>query len=54
MPNPTKKPISSLCDLSNATIGTKLEKKKRIRRTRRRATRKKKKKNLYMVGPKFH
>jgi ribonuclease D len=29
MPNPTKKPISSLYDLSNATIGTKLEKKKR-------------------------
>jgi hypothetical protein len=29
MPNPTKKPIPSLYDLSNATIGTKLEKKKR-------------------------
>jgi ribonuclease D len=29
MPNPTKNPISSLYDLSNATIGTKLEKKKR-------------------------
>jgi ribonuclease D len=29
MPNPTKKPISSLYDLSNATIGTKLEKKNR-------------------------
>jgi hypothetical protein len=29
MLNPTKNPISSLYDLSNATIGTKLEKKKR-------------------------
>jgi hypothetical protein len=29
MPNPTKNPIPSLYDLSNATIGTKLEKKKR-------------------------
>jgi hypothetical protein len=29
MPNPTKNPISSLYDLSNVTIGTKLEKKKR-------------------------
>jgi ribonuclease D len=29
MPNPTKNPISSLYDLSNATIGTKLKKKKR-------------------------
>jgi hypothetical protein len=38
MLNPTKNPILSLYDLSNATIGTKLEKKKR------------KKKN----GPKFH
>jgi hypothetical protein len=32
MPNPTNKPISSLYDLSNATIGTKLEKKKRIKK----------------------
>jgi hypothetical protein len=44
IPNPTKKPILSLYDLSNATIETKLEKKKR----------KKNKMNLYMVGPKFH
>jgi ribonuclease D len=29
MSNPTKNPIPSLYDLSNATIGTKLEKKKR-------------------------
>jgi ribonuclease D len=29
MPNPTKKPILSLYDLSNSTIGIKLEKKKR-------------------------
>jgi hypothetical protein len=29
MPNPTKNLIPSLYDLSNATIGTKLEKKKR-------------------------
>jgi hypothetical protein len=29
MSNPTKKPILSLYNLSNATIGTKLEKKKR-------------------------
>jgi hypothetical protein len=29
MPNPTKKPIPSLYNLSNATIGIKLEKKKR-------------------------
>jgi hypothetical protein len=29
MPNPTKKSIPSLYDLSNATIGTKFEKKKR-------------------------
>jgi hypothetical protein len=28
MPNPTKKPILSLYDLSNATIGTKIEKKR--------------------------
>jgi hypothetical protein len=32
MPNPTKKPIPSLYDLSNATIGTKLEKKKKIKK----------------------
>jgi hypothetical protein len=35
MPNPTKKPISSLYDLSNATIGTKLEKKKRIKKNKK-------------------
>jgi hypothetical protein len=29
MPNPTKNPIPSLYDVSNATIGTKLEKKNR-------------------------
>jgi hypothetical protein len=47
MPNSTKKPIPRLYDLSNATIRTKLEKKKRIKKN-------KKKKNLYIVGPKFH
>jgi ribonuclease D len=35
MPNPTKKPIASLYDLSNATIGTKLEKKKRIKKNKK-------------------
>jgi hypothetical protein len=34
MSNPTKKPIPSLYDLSNATIGTKLEKKKRIKKNK--------------------
>jgi hypothetical protein len=35
MPNPTKKPISSLYDLSNATIGTKLEKKNMIKKNKK-------------------
>jgi ribonuclease D len=35
MPNPTKKPILSLYDLSNATIGTKLEKKKKIKKNKK-------------------
>jgi hypothetical protein len=35
MPNPTKKPIPSQYDLSNATIGTKLEKKKRIKKNKK-------------------
>jgi hypothetical protein len=35
MPNPTKKPFPSLYDLSNATIGTKLEKKKRIKKNKK-------------------
>jgi ribonuclease D len=35
MPNPTKKPTMSLYDLSNATIGTKLEKKKRIKKNKK-------------------
>jgi hypothetical protein len=35
MPNPTKKLISSLYDLSNASIGTKLEKKKRIKKNKK-------------------
>jgi hypothetical protein len=35
MPNPTKKPILSLYDLSNATIGTKLEKRKRIKKNKK-------------------
>jgi hypothetical protein len=35
MPNPTKKPIPSLYDLSNATIGTKLEKNKRIKKNKK-------------------
>jgi hypothetical protein len=34
-PNPTNKPIPSLYDLSNATIGTKLEKKKRIKKNKK-------------------
>jgi ribonuclease D len=35
MPNPTKNPILSLYDLSNATIGTKLEKKKRNKKEKK-------------------
>jgi hypothetical protein len=35
IPNPTMKPIRSLYDLSNATIGTKLEKKKRIKKNKK-------------------
>jgi hypothetical protein len=35
MPNPTKKPISSLYDLSNDTIGIKLKKKKRIKKNKK-------------------
>jgi hypothetical protein len=35
IPNPTNKPIMSLYDLSNATIGTKLEKKKRIKKNKK-------------------
>jgi ribonuclease D len=35
MPNPTKNPIPSLYDLSNATIGTKLEKKKRNKKDKK-------------------
>jgi hypothetical protein len=35
IPNPTNKPIPSLYDLSNATVGTKLEKKKRIKKNKK-------------------
>jgi ribonuclease D len=35
VPNPTNKPILSLYDLSNATIGTSLEKKKRIKKDKK-------------------
>jgi hypothetical protein len=35
MPNPIKNPISSLYDLSNATIGTKLEKKKKSKKDKK-------------------
>jgi hypothetical protein len=35
MPNPTKKPIPSQYDLSNATIRTKLEKKKKIKKNKK-------------------
>jgi hypothetical protein len=35
MPNPTKNPILSLYDLSNATIGTKLEKKNRNKKEKK-------------------
>jgi hypothetical protein len=35
MPNPTKNPIPSLYDLSNVTIGTKLEKKKRNKKDKK-------------------
>jgi ribonuclease D len=35
MPNPTKNPIPSLYDLSNANIGTKLEKKKRNKKDKK-------------------
>jgi hypothetical protein len=52
--NPTTKPIPSLYDLSNATIGTKLEKKKKIKKNKKKGDGEKKKMNLYLVGPKFH
>jgi hypothetical protein len=35
VPNPTNKPIPSLYDLANATIGTNLEKKKRIKKDKK-------------------
>jgi hypothetical protein len=35
IPNPTTKPIPSLYDLSNATIGTKLEKKNKIKKNKK-------------------
>jgi hypothetical protein len=35
IPNPTKNPTPSLYDLSNATIGTNLEKKKRIKKDKK-------------------
>jgi hypothetical protein len=35
IPNPTNNPILSLYDLSNATIGTKLEKKKRNKKDKK-------------------
>jgi hypothetical protein len=35
MPNPTKNPIPSLYDMSNATIGIKLEKKKRNKKDKK-------------------
>jgi hypothetical protein len=35
MPNPTKKAIPSLYDLSNATFRTKLEKNKRIKKNKK-------------------
>jgi hypothetical protein len=42
VPNPTNKPISSLYDLANATIGTSLEKKKRIKTDKKMDKKKKK------------
>jgi hypothetical protein len=48
IPNPTKNPIPSIYDLSNATIGQSLRRRRGTRRTRRRTRRRttrKKKKN---------
>jgi hypothetical protein len=39
VPNPTKNPTPSLYDLSNATIGTNLERRRGTKRTRRRTRR---------------
>jgi hypothetical protein len=68
VPNPTDKLTPSLYDLANATIGTHLENKKRIKKKDKKMDKKKYKKKveeeeeeeeddddeLYLVGPKFH
>jgi hypothetical protein len=45
VPNPTKNPTPSLYDLSNATIGTNLEKKKRIKKDKKKNKKKDEKKD---------
>jgi hypothetical protein len=50
MPNPTKKPIPSLYDLSNATIGTKLEKKKRIKKNKKKGDEEEKEEDELIYG----
>jgi hypothetical protein len=50
MPNPTKKPISSLYDLSNATIRTKLEKKKRIKKNKKKGDEEEEKEDELIYG----
>jgi hypothetical protein len=47
MSNPTKNPISSLYDLSNATIGTKLEKKKRNKKDKKKDDEEEEEKLIY-------
>jgi hypothetical protein len=44
IPNPTNNPIPSLYDLSNATIGTNLEKKKRKKKDKKKDDEEEKKK----------
>jgi hypothetical protein len=45
VPNPTKNPTPSLYDLSSATIGTNLEKKKRIKKDKKKDKKKDEKKD---------
>jgi ribonuclease D len=47
IPNPTDKPIPSLYDLSNATVGTKFEKKKRIKKNKKKGDEKEEEELIY-------
>jgi hypothetical protein len=47
IPNPTNKPIPSLYGLSNATIGTKLEKKKRIKKNKKKGDKEEEEELIY-------